>query len=482
MPDAMKEGITFSDVLLVPKRSTVASRKSVDISGRFSRNIKLKCPIVSANMDTVTEADMAIAMAQAGGLGVIHRFLTIAEEAAQVAKVKRTESVIIDEPYTVSPRDTVADARDLMRRKEVGGLLVVDGSGKLLGVVTERDIHFHEDGSTPIKSVMSTKLVTASPGITLERAQKVLAEHKIEKLPVVDAKGILRGLITAKDIKKKKLHPDASQDAKGRLLVGAAVGVVGDTVERSAALLEAGADCLVVDVAHGHADHVIEAVSKIKKRWPKAELVAGNVATYEGARDLVEAGADGVKVGVGPGSICSTRIVSGAGVPQLTAIMECAKVFAKSGVPVTADGGVRDPGDITKAMAGGASAVMIGSLLAGTEESPGLMLVRGGVKYKLYRGMASLTATLSRRITERGARPIDDEEALEVVPEGVESMVPYRGRASEVVHQLAGGLRSGMSYCGARTLPELWSKAEFIRITPAAWAESLPRLERRPPA
>ncbi|MBI5625332.1 MAG: IMP dehydrogenase [Elusimicrobia bacterium] len=478
--ETMKEGITFSDVLLVPKRSTIASRKSVDTSGSFSRNIKLKCPIVSANMDTVTEADMAIAMAQAGGLGIIHRFLTIEEEAAQVAKVKRTESVLIEEPYTISPRDTVGAARDFMRSKQVGGLLVVGEGRKLLGVVSERDLQFHDDDSAPVKAVMSSKLVTARPGITLEAAAKVLARHKIEKLPIIDASGTLKGLITAKDIKKKRLHPEASEDPKGRLLVGAAVGVVGDFMERSAALLSAGADVLVVDVAHGHSDHVIEAVARIKKRWPAAELVAGNVATYEGARDLTEAGADGIKVGVGPGSICSTRIVSGAGVPQLTAILDCAKLTAKSGVPVISDGGVRDPGDITKAMAAGASSVMIGSLLAGTEESPGLMIVRGGIKYKLYRGMASLTATLSRRITESGGHHrVDDEEAMEVVAEGVESMVPFRGRAFEVVHQLAGGLRSGMSYSGARTVAELWRKAEFIRITPAAWAESLPRLERK---
>ncbi|MFA6318681.1 MAG: IMP dehydrogenase [Elusimicrobiota bacterium] len=476
----MKEGITFSDVLLIPKRSSIASRKAVDTSGRFSRNITLKCPIVSANMDTVTEADMAIAMAQAGGLGIIHRFLTIEEEAAQVAKVKRAESVLIEEPYTVSPRDTVGRARALMRVNQVGGLLVVAEGRRLVGVLSERDIQFHEDDGEPVKAVMSSKLVTARPGITLDEAAKVLARHKIEKLPVVDAAGTLKGLITAKDIKKKKLHPEASEDSKGRLLVGAAVGVVGDFMDRAAALLEAGADVLVVDVAHGHSEHVIDAVSKIKKRWGSAELVAGNVATYEGGRDLVEAGADGIKVGVGPGSICSTRIVSGAGVPQLTAIMDCARLTAKSGIPVIADGGVREPGDITKAMAGGASSVMVGSLLAGTEESPGLMVVRGGVKYKLYRGMASLTATLSRRITESGvSRRIEDDEAAEVVAEGVESMVPFRGRAREVVHQLAGGLRSGMSYSGARTVPELWKKAESIRITPAAWAESLPRLERK---
>jgi IMP dehydrogenase len=322
---------------------------------------------------------------------------------------------------------------------------------------------------------MTTKLVTAPPDVGSAKAREILRDHKVEKLPLVDEDGHLRGLITAKDLKNKTLHPDASLDGKGRLLVGAAVGVVGDFIDRAAALLEAGADCLVVDVAHGHADHVIKAVEHLRKKFPKAEIVAGNVATYEGARDLASAGADGVKVGVGPGSICSTRIVSGAGVPQLTAVMDCARVTREKDVPVIADGGLRDSGDLAKAFAAGASSVMLGSLLAGAEESPGWTVVRGGSRWKIYRGMASLGATLSRKNKERH----DDEElnpieVAEVVPEGVESMAPYKGPVSEVIHQLIGGVRSGMSYCGSSSLPELWKKAEFVRITSAAWAESRP--------
>lgn len=470
----MKEGFTFHDVLLVPQRSSITSRKHVDTTGRFSRLISLKTPAVSANMDTVTEAPMAIAMAQCGGLGIIHRFLTIEEEVAEVAKVKRAENIIIDEPYTVGPEDTVASARETMHRHAVGGLLVVDGLRKLIGIVTERDLQFQADDALRLKTIMAKKLITAKPGITMERAREVLRDNKVEKLPLVDKAGTLVGLITAKDLKMKKLHPDASKDAKGRLLVGAAVGVVGDYLERAAELLKAGADVLVVDVAHGHADHVIEAVERLKKSWPKAEVVAGNVATYEGARDLARAGADGVKVGVGPGSICSTRIVSGSGVPQLTAVMDCAKVTRELKVPVIADGGIRDSGDITKALAAGASSVMLGSLLAGTEESPGWVVVRDGSRYKVYRGMASLTATLSRKKKDGRSEELDPIEVAEVVPEGVESMAPYRGPVAEVVYQLAGGLRSGMSYSGARTLPEFWSKAQFMRITQAAWQESRP--------
>ena len=470
----MREGFTFHDVLLVPKRSNVTSRKHVDTSGRFSKNITLKCPIVSANMDTVTEARMAIAMAQCGGLGVIHRFLKVDEQVAEVAKVKRAENVIIEDPYTVGPDDTIEGARNSMHRHEVGGLLVVDRARTLLGVVTMRDLQFHEDPKTPLRQVMSKKLVTAKPGISLDDAQEILRENKIEKLPLVDGKGVLQGLITARDIKAKAHHPYASKDKKGKLMAGAAVGVVGDFMERSEALLEAGADCLVVDVAHGHADHVIEAVKKIKKRFPQAELVAGNVATYEGAKDLVAAGADGIKVGVGPGSICSTRIVSGSGVPQLTAILDCAKITKERGIPVCADGGLRDSGDMAKALAAGASSVMLGSLLAGAEESPGWTVVRNGQRFKVYRGMASLTATITRKKKERDDADLDPIEVAETVPEGVESMAPYKGPVADVVYQLQGGVRSGMSYSGARTLPEFWQKAEFIKITAASWAESRP--------
>ena len=471
----MREGITFHDVLLVPKRSGVTSRKHIDTGGRFSKNISISCPIVSANMDTVTEAPMAIALARYGALGIIHRFLTIEEQVAEVAKVKRAENVIIDAPYTVSPDDSIAAAREAMKRHEVGGLLVVDAKKKLVGIITERDIQFQTDGKLPLHRAMTKKVVTAKPGLSPDKAQEILRDHKIEKLPLVDDKGVVVGLITAKDIKMKIHHPDASKDKNGRLLVGAAVGVIGDYLERAAALLEAGADILVVDVAHGHADHIIAAVKTIKKRWAKAELVAGNVATYEGARDLADAGADGVKVGVGPGSICSTRIVSGAGVPQLTAIMDCAKVARERGIPIVADGGLRDSGDIVKALAAGASCVMLGSLLAGTEESPGWTVVKNGARYKIYRGMACLTATLTRKKKEASAEEdLDPIAVAEVVPEGVESMAPYRGPVAEIVYQLQGGLRSGMSYCGSRTIQELWKKAEFIRISPAAWEESRP--------
>jgi IMP dehydrogenase len=470
----MREGITFRDVLLVPKRSDITSRKHVDAAGRFSKNITIKSPVVSANMDTVTESAMAIRMAQCGGLGIIHRFLTIEEEVAQVAKVKRAENIVIEAPYTVGPDDSIDDARAAMRRHSVGGLLVVDLEKKLVGIVTERDISFEREGRTPLRKVMARKLVTAKPGIGMEEAQDILRSNKVEKLPLVDGKGVLMGLITAKDLKQKRLHPEASTDKKGRLLVGAAVGVVGDFMERAAELLAAGADALVVDVAHGHAGHVIDAVKKIKKKFPNAELVAGNVATYEGARDLVAAGADGIKVGVGPGSICSTRIVSGAGVPQLTAIMDCAKITKERGIPVCADGGIRESGDIAKALAAGASSVMLGSLFAGCEESPGFTVSRGGSRYKIYRGMASLTATMSRKKKEHEDADLSPIEIAEVVPEGVESMAPYKGPVADVVHQLVGGVRSGMSYTGARSLKEFWDKAEFIKISPAAWAESKP--------
>ena len=470
----MREALTFHDVLLVPQRSDVTSRKHVDTTGRFSKNVALKCPLVAANMDTVTEARMAIAMAQCGALGVIHRFLKIDAQVAEVAKVKRAENVIIENPYTVGPDDTIEGARLSMARHEVGGLLVIDRDRKLLGVVTQRDLQFQDDGKMALRRVMSKDVITAKPGISMEQAQEILRENKVEKLPLVDNKGLLVGLITAKDIKAKRHHPDASKDRKGRLMVGAAVGVVDDFMERSAALLEAGADVLVVDVAHGHADHVISAVKKIKKKFPSADLVAGNVATYEGARDLASAGADGIKVGVGPGSICSTRIVSGAGVPQLTAIMDCANITRERGVPIIADGGLRDSGDIAKALAAGASSVMLGSLLAGAEESPGWTVVRNGQRYKVYRGMASLSATISRKKKEHDNDDLDPIEVAETVPEGVESMASYKGPVADVVYQLQGGLRSGMSYCGARTLPDFWKKAEFVRITAAAWAESRP--------
>ena len=471
----MREGFTFHDVLLVPKRSSIASRSGVDTTGRFSRRLKLKVPIVSANMDTVTESRMAAALARAGGLGIIHRFLTVEEEAAQVAKVKRAESIVIDAPYTIAPDETVGRAKSLMREHGVGGLLVVDAQGKLLGLVTERDIQFRDKPDESLRKVMTVKLVTAPPDVSQTKAREILRDHKVEKLPLVDAQGRLRGLITAKDLKRRQRYPDASLDAKGRLLVGAAVGVVGDYLDRAAAVLEAGADCLVVDVAHGHADHVLRAVENLRKKFGKAEIVAGNVATYDGSRDLVAAGADGIKVGVGPGSICSTRVVSGAGVPQLTAILDCAKITREKDVPVCGDGGLRESGDLAKAFAAGASCVMLGSLLAGCDESPGWTVVRDGTRWKIYRGMASLGATLTRKTKERREdEDLNPIEVAEVVPEGVESMAPYKGPVADVIHQLIGGVRSGMSYSGAASLPDFWKKAEFIRITSASWAESRP--------
>lgn len=470
----LKEMLTFRDVLLIPQRSPISRRREVDVSCRFSRRIRLKVPIVAANMDTVTESAMAIAMARIGGLGIIHRFLTIEEEVAEVAKVKRAESFVIHEPYTLRPTDTVFEAAQTMRERGVGGLLVVDGKGLLRGVITTRDIRFVEDPTVPVRDVMALDLVTARPGVKREQAQKLLSGSKVEKLPIVDKSGRLKGLITAKDLLKRRLYPDASKNAKGQLLVGAAVGVIGDYLERAQALHDAGADVLVVDVAHGHADHVIEAVRKIKRARPSAEVMAGNVATFAGARDLVAAGADGVKVGVGPGATCSTRVVTGTGVPQFSAALDCGRITRTKRVPICADGGIRDSGDISKALAAGASTVMVGSLLAGTDESPGWTTVRGGVKYKVFRGMASLGATLGRRSKE-GVPDPRAADVSEVVPEGVETVVPYRGSAAEVIHQLVGGLRSGMSYTGARSLKEFWKRARFGKITGAGWEESKPR-------
>ncbi|MBI4057341.1 MAG: IMP dehydrogenase [Elusimicrobia bacterium] len=471
---AMQEAFTFSDVLLIPQRSSISSRKDVDTRGRISKNIFLQVPIISSNMDTVTESTMAIAMARCGGLGLIHRYSTIQQETEEVIRVKRAESIVIDEPYTLSPDQTVAQAREMMAHHQVGGLLVVGAAKKLLGVLTTRDLMFQNSSAKKVTELMSKQLITGKPGIDLETAEKLLQDHKVEKLPLVEKNGTLVGLITAKDLRKRKLYPRASKDKKGRLLVGASVGVVGDYLERTAEILKAGADVVVVDVAHGHADHVMKAVETIKKKWPQSEVVAGNVATYEGCRDLAAAGADGIRVGVGPGATCTTRIVTGSGVPQLSALLDTARITQEKDVPVIADGGIRDSGDITKALAAGASSVMLGQLLAGTEESPGWTVMKNGTKYKVYRGMASLAANLSRKQKERGEEDLGEEEVAQIVPEGVEAMVPYRGQVEEVVRQLVGGLRSGMSYCGSKNLEELWKKAKFARITPAGWFESKP--------
>jgi IMP dehydrogenase len=471
-------GLTYDDVLLVPRRSRIGSRRDVDTTTRITRELSTSIPILSANMDTVTEYAMAVGMAREGGLGVIHRFMTIEEEAAQIARVKRPEEYVVHEVHTIAPDRTLREASTLMTRYDVTSLLVVDPRGVLIGILTGRDLLFEENLEAKVAERMtaSEQLVTAPVGTRLPEAQKILHEHRLEKLPLVDGDGRLRGLITARDILRFAQHPAAARDSQGRLLVGAAIGAVGDYLERAEALLAAGADVLVVDIAHGHSEHALRATRRVAEAFPNAQIIAGNVATAEGTRDLIEAGADGVKVGVGPGAACTTRIVAGAGVPQLTAVMACAEEARRHGVPIIADGGIRGGGDITKALAAGGSSVMIGNLLAGTEESPGDSVLRNGVRYKVYRGMASVGAAAARRLRERPDEPLDllDELAAGVVPEGVESVVPHKGPVADVLYQLVGGLRSGMSYSNAATLEELRQNAQFIRLSEAAWRESLP--------
>jgi IMP dehydrogenase len=477
----LRVGLTFDDVLLVPKFSDAKSRRDADTTTRFSREITLSVPIISANMDTVTESAMAIAMARAGGIGVIHRFLPLEVQVSEVLRVKRSESVVIEDPFTLGPEKTIRDAWDAIGEQDIGGIVIVDKDRRVLGLVTRRDITLEDRADRKLKEVMTPRkdLITAARGVALEEARKLLHSHKIEKLPLVDRAGRLSGLITSKDIMKRRQFPSATKDSKGRLRVAAAIGVKGDHIKRAEQLLDVGADALVVDIAHGHSIYAIDTLRMIRKEFGSVQVVAGNVATAKGARDLIKAGADGIKVGVGSGSICVTRVVTGSGVPQLTAIMDSAKAAREYNIPVVGDGGVRNPGDVTKALAAGASTVMIGSLFAGTEESPGPTILREGVRYKLTRGMASLTATVDRRIRDRATGGPKESELIEEVieesvPEGVEGLIPYKGRVDEVVKQLVGGLRSGMSYSGAHTISELQRKAEFMRITTAGIKESLP--------
>jgi IMP dehydrogenase len=465
-------GLTFDDVLLVPKRSAIRSRSVVNTSTWLTRHIRLAIPIVSANMDTVTESEMAIAMAQAGGIGVLHRFMPIAKQVEMLRRVKRAESYVVEDPITIGPEATLAEARRKMEEINIGGLVVVDAEKHLLGMLSSRDLRLALDESVRVETVMTPRerLAVATAAESLEAARSKLYAHRVEKLPLVDESDRVVGLITARDIVKLREHPQATKDAKGRLRVGAAVGIREEDMPRIAACVEAEADVLVLDVAHGHMEHVLEVVKRLKRDYPHVSLVAGNVATAEAVRDLARAGADAVKVGVGSGSICITRVVTGVGVPQLTAVAECAEEGRRLGIPIIADGGIRNSGDITKAIAAGASSVMLGSLLAGTDQSPGAPVVRNGRRYKLVRGMASLTANVTRKAIEGG--DLDEDELTEVVPEGVEAVVPDRGDVFDILHQLVGGLRSGMSYCGAQTLDELYEKAEFIRITPAGREES----------
>lgn len=469
----IREGLTFDDVLLVPKYSDITTRSQTDLSTRLSRNINLNIPFVSANMDTVTESSMAVAIARAGGIGIIHRFMTIQDESAEVLKVKRSGGVMIESPYTIPKEITVEDARKYAEDMGISGLLVTDAESRLAGIVTDRDFLFETDPSRHVSEIMTKDVVTAPPGISIEDAKRMLWDNRIEKLPIADEDGRIRGLVTSKDITNMEDYPAASKDSKGSPLVGAAVGVKGDFMERTEALVESGADVIVVDIAHGHSENAIGTVRNIKKAFPEQELIAGNVATAAGAEDLIRAGVDAIKVGVGSGSICITRVITGSGVPQLTAVMDCAKVGQDHDIPVISDGGTRTSGDATKALAAGASSVMVGSMLGGTDESPGTILTKNGKRFKVYRGMASLAASIGRKSKETGSVSLEND-LNDYVAEGVEAMVPYKGGVTDILKQLIGGVRSGLSYCGARSIPQMQQNAEFISMSGAGFAESQP--------
>lgn len=463
-----KEGLTFDDLLLIPGRSDVLPA-DVDVSTRVTRNIRLEIPIMSAGMDTVTETRMAIAIAREGGMGVIHKNMTIDEQAKMVDRVKRSEHGIITDPFFLSPDNKIQDALDIMEHYRISGVPITTGR-KLVGIITNRDIRFETNFEQPIKNVMtSDRLVTAPVNTTMDQAMEILRKYKIEKLPLVDENFNLMGLITIKDIEKNIKYPHAAKDLRGRLLCGAAVGVTKDTMERVEALCRAGADIIVIDTAHGHSTGVLQMVSKVKAAYPNLELIAGNVATAEAAEDLIKAGADSVKVGIGPGSICTTRVIAGIGVPQITAVMDCAEVAAKYDVPIIADGGIKYSGDISKAIAAGADVVMLGNLLAGTEESPGETVILQGRSYKIYRGMGSLGA-MAGGSSDRYFQ----EDAKKLVPEGIEGRVPYKGNVSETIFQLIGGLRAGMGYCGVKDIAAMKTESRFIKITNAGLSESHP--------
>ena len=467
-----KEGLTFDDVLLVPAESHVLPNDVSTVTS-LTRRIHLSIPVVSAAMDTVTEARLAIALARAGGIGVLHRNLSIEDQVAEVDKVKRSESGMIVEPVTLPASAPVAHAVELMARYHISGVPITDQSGILVGILTNRDLRFEDDTTQPVSALMTARnLVTAPVGTTLEEAEEILHRNKIEKLPVVDADGRLRGLITVKDIQKRIEFPDATKDERGRLRVAAAVGIGTDSWKRAGALVDAGIDALVVDTAHGHSAAVVEMVRRIKDEW-EVETIAGNIATAAAVEALVDAGADAVKVGVGPGSICTTRVVAGVGVPQVTAIYDCAQVAARHGVPLIADGGLTSSGDIAKAIAAGADAVMAGSLLAGTDESPGEVVLHQGERFKEYRGMGSLGAMRARGFSQDRYFQGDVEDVEKLVPEGIEGRVPYKGPVAAIVHQLVGGLRQAMGYCGAATIDDL-KHAGFVRITGAGLRESHP--------
>ena len=464
----VREGLTFDDVLLVPARSEVLP-KDVDMSIQLTPVIKLNIPLMSAAMDTVTDSRMAIAMAREGGLGIIHKNMSIADQAAHVDKVKRSEHGVITDPFFLSPKHLIQDAENLMARYRISGVPICE-DGKLVGILTNRDLRFVTDYNRPIHEFMTSKnLITAPVGTSLEEAKMILAKHRIEKLPIVDADGVLRGLITIKDIEKSTKYPNSAKDSNGRLLCGAAVGVTGDVFDRIDALVDAKVDVISIDTAHGHSVGVLKQVEAIRNRYPNIQLFAGNVATAGATHDLISAGVDCVKVGIGPGSICTTRVVAGIGVPQITAVADCAEEADKHGIRVIADGGIKYSGDIVKALAAGGSCVMLGSMLAGTEEAPGATEIYQGRQFKVYRGMGSLAAM------EAGSKDrYFQAESKKFVPEGVEGRVPFKGALSETIFQMIGGLRAGMGYCGAPTIDYLREHAEFIKITGAGLAESHP--------
>jgi IMP dehydrogenase len=466
MQETILEGLTFDDVLLQPARSSVLPANT-DTRTCLTRNIAMNIPIVSSAMDTVTESHLAIAIAQQGGMGIMHRNMPIDRQAEEVDRVKRSESGMIVDPITIEPDRKISDALELMKHYRISGVPVTT-RGKLVGILTNRDLRFETRHDLPISDVMTkNNLITVPVGTTLEEAEKILHQHRVEKLLVVDDQYALKGLITVKDIQKKLKYPNAAKDPQGRLRVGAAVGSVGDYLERAQELVARKVDVIVVDSAHAHQERVLEAVRTIKCKFPEVDLIAGNVATFEGARDLIELGADGIKVGIGPGSICTTRVVSGAGVPQITAISECSRATRGSGVPLISDGGIKYSGDISKAIAAGADSVMIGSLLAGTEESPGETILYQGRTFKSYRGMGSMGA-MSQGASDRYSQ----DGSGKLVPEGIEGRVPYKGPLSELVYQLVGGLRAGMGYCGCKNIRELQERASFLRVTSAGLRES----------
>lgn len=461
----IKEALTFDDVLLTPKKSGVFSRKDVSTKTKLSKHIELFTPIIPANMDTVCDAEMARFIAQAGGMAFIHRFSSIEHQADQVRRVKRSEGIIIDDPYTLMPYQTIYDARLIMADHGISGLLIIDDKKRLVGILTNRDIALEDNDKKKVADIMTKKVITAPHTTKIEKAKELFKKNRIEKLPLVDKNGVLKGLITLKDVLKKARNGHATQDKKGRLMVGAAIGVKDGYLERADALLRAEADVILIDIAHGHSKRVIDAIKKLKKTFTKIEIVAGNVATPDGVRDLALAGADAVKVGIGPGAGCTTRIVTGVGVPQLSAILNCAREAKKYKIPIIADGGIQSSGDFSKALAAGAQAVMIGSLLAGTDEAPGEYIIEDGVAYKLYRGQASYDAQKDTNLR-------DGSDGFTRTPEGRAGKVFYRGSAKNIVTELIGGLRSSMSYLGAHNIQEFQKNAEFVRITPSGLEES----------